>query len=178
MTLSLIALGSNLGNRRDHMRHALTRLGALPSTTLRSVSALYETAPVGGPEDQHAYFNAAALIETDLDARRLLEAVQTIEAERQRQRLIRWGPRTLDLDILTFGDVISDDSDLTLPHPRMHERRFVMVPVCDIAPGHIHPRLGRTMADLLASLPVEAGDLNSIDPDWADPAMPMTGNPR
>lgn len=171
MTHSLIALGSNLGDRSAHMRHALARLDELPSTAVGKISALYETAPVGGPDNQGPYLNAAILIRTSLSPTRLLQAVQSIEAERRRERIIRWGPRTLDLDILTFADTVSDDPDLTLPHPRMHERRFVMVPVCDIAPEMLHPRLGKSMIDLLGELPHEQGDLTVVSRAWGDDTL-------
>lgn len=174
MTQSLIALGSNLGERSAHMRHALVRLGNLPSTKMEDVSALYETAPVGGPDNQGPYLNAAALIRTALSPAQLLEAVQGVEAERQRERIIRWGPRTLDLDILTYGEFVSDDPDLTLPHPRMHERRFVMMPVCDIAPDLPHPRLGRSMLALLRELPAEPDDLTVVSRMWGDEILGKT----
>ncbi len=171
MTTSILAIGSNLGDRHAHMHHALSRIRNLSAISLDTASTLYETAPVGGPDDQGAYLNAAVLVQTELSALDLLAAVRAIEAERQRERVIRWGPRTLDIDVLTFGDAIRDDPVLTLPHPRMHERRFVMVPVCDVAPDTIHPRLGRTMRDLLAYLPVEPGDLTPIDTEWAAIAL-------
>jgi 2-amino-4-hydroxy-6-hydroxymethyldihydropteridine diphosphokinase len=84
---------------------------------------------------------------------------------------VHWGPRTLDLDLLVHGDLVSDAATLEVPHPRMHERRFVMVPVCDIAPDLVHPRLGRTMSDLLADLPVEPGDLTVVSTDWSNPSL-------
>ena len=89
-----------------------------------------------------------------------------IAAHHDRRRAVRWGPRTLDLDLLVFGDLISDEPDLYLPHPRMHERRFVLVPVCDLAADLRHPRLGQTMRKLLDALPVEPGDLTTVAADW------------
>lgn len=174
MTAALIALGSNLGDRLAHVAHGLRRLAEVPGTRVVAVSTLYETAPVGGPENQGPYLNAAALVETDLEPRALLDALHGIEAERERERLVRWGARTLDLDLLTHGDRVSDDPDLTLPHPRMHERRFVMVPVCDVAAGAVHPAFGRTMADLLAALPAEPGDLTAVDETWGARALHPT----
>lgn len=166
MTAALIALGSNLGDRHAHMRHALERIAALPRTELAALSELYETAPVGGPGGQGRFLNAAALVETRLTPRALLDALHAIEAERNREREIRWSARTLDLDLLTHGAAQSEDPHLTLPHPRMHERRFVMVPVCDIAAEMRHPTLGQPMSALLAALPQEPGDLTRIAAAW------------
>nr|WP_256372763.1 2-amino-4-hydroxy-6-hydroxymethyldihydropteridine diphosphokinase [Roseibium sp. RKSG952] len=163
----MIALGSNLGDRMDNLLSGLAGLNALPDTRVTAVSPVYETAPVGGPDNQGPYLNAAAALETALGARVLLAALQQIEKSQHRERVIRWGPRTLDLDILTFGDKVSDDPDLVLPHPRMHERRFVMVPAADIAPAYVHPRLSRPLSDLAAVLPANPGDLTLLDRDWA-----------
>jgi len=168
----LIALGSNLGDRLGHLQAGLAAVSALPQTSLTAVSGLYETAPVGGPDNQGPFLNAAATIETALAPARLLSALHTIEASRDRERRVRWGPRTLDLDILVYGVQVSDAPDLTLPHPRMHERRFVLVPVADIAPDLIHPGLGRSIAALLAALPAEDGDLVCVDRDWATDLPP------
>lgn len=165
-TTCLIALGSNLGERLENVRAGVRGIAAIGGVEVVSVSKLYETAPVGGPDDQGAYYNAAVRAETTLGAAELLRELHRIEAGRERERVIRWGPRTLDLDVLVHGDLVSDDPALQVPHPRQHERRFVLVPVCDVAPELVHPRLGRTMAELLAELPVEAGDLWAIDDDW------------
>ncbi|WP_208995241.1 2-amino-4-hydroxy-6-hydroxymethyldihydropteridine diphosphokinase [Roseibium hamelinense] len=166
MTPALIALGSNLGDRRSQMIAGLKQLSTLIRTRVVDVSPLYETAPVGGPDNQGAYLNAAALVETHLDPKSLLEELQKIEKAQRRERIVRWGPRTLDLDILVYGDLVTDDEDLTLPHPRMHDRRFVMVPAADIAADYIHPGLNQTMGALLAALPVEPGDLTAVEADW------------
>lgn len=166
MTRAVIALGSNLGDREGHLAHALARLAEGPETSVIAVSTLYETAPVGGPDGQGPYLNGAALIETMLGPAALLERLLAIEAERLRERRVRWGPRTLDLDLILYEDTVSDGGTLTLPHPRAHERRFVLAPVADVAPGWRHPRLGRTMAELLADLPAEPGDLTSVAADW------------
>jgi len=172
VTTALIALGSNLGDRLGHLKAAVTALSALPETSLTAISGLYETAPVGGPDNQGPFLNAAAAIETALPPARLLSALHTIEASRDRERRVRWGPRTLDLDILVYGAQVSDAPELTLPHPRMHERRFVLVPVADIAADLIHPSLGRSMAALLAALPAEDGDLVCVERDWATDLPP------
>jgi 2-amino-4-hydroxy-6-hydroxymethyldihydropteridine diphosphokinase len=171
MTLALVALGSNLGDRAAHMGHGLRRLGELPGTQVTAVSALYETAPVGGPDNQGPYLNAAARLETPLSPGDLLAALHRIEAERERERIVRWGPRTLDLDLLTHGETVSEDPALTLPHPRLPVRGFVLVPVCDVAPDLVHPVLGRSMADLRADLSIAPDDLSEVDRAWG-PARP------
>jgi 2-amino-4-hydroxy-6-hydroxymethyldihydropteridine diphosphokinase len=175
MVTALVALGTNLGDRHANLAHALAGLKRLPRTTVSDLSALYETAPVGGPENQGPFLNAAASLETTLPAAELLEALHDIERRCGRERGVRWAARTLDLDLLTYGDAVSDDPNLLLPHPRMHQRRFVMVPVCDLCPSLTHPRLGVTMAALLARLPVEPGDLTELDGAWDLPSMEKPG---
>lgn len=171
-TRCLIALGSNLGDRLENLRAGVAGIGGAVGIDIVGVSPLYETAPVGGPDDQGPYLNAALAADTTLGAAELLALLHRIERGRDRQRIVHWGPRTLDLDLLLHGDLITDaetsagTGTLQVPHPRMHERRFVMVPVCDIAPDAIHPSLGRTMRDLLADLPVEPGDLTQLTDTW------------
>lgn len=162
----LIALGSNLGDRLENLRVGIDRLAAADGVVVETVSKLYETAPVGGPDEQGPYLNAALVATTTLDAAELLALMHQIEALRERERTIHWGPRTLDLDLLVYGDLVSDVPSLQVPHPRQHERRFVLVPACDVAPDLVHPVLGRTMRELLAELPVEPGDLTAIADDW------------
>ena len=165
-TRCLIALGSNLGDRLENLRAGATGIREASGIDVVAVSELYETAPVGGPDDQGPYLNAALSADTTLEAAELLALLHRIEASRERQRVEHWGPRTLDLDLLVHGDVVTDSDTLQVPHPRMHERRFVMVPVCDVAPDLVHPRLGRTMRDLLAGLPIEPGDLTALTDNW------------
>jgi 2-amino-4-hydroxy-6-hydroxymethyldihydropteridine diphosphokinase len=131
-----IALGSNLGDRAGHISSALRALGDLPGTSLVACSSLYETAPVG-PVPQGPFLNAAAVLSTSLTPRELLSALQSIERLRGRDRSSgqRWGPRTLDLDLLVYGQTVLDEPGLTLPHPRLHERAFVLVPLAEIAPN-------------------------------------------
>ncbi|HUS43884.1 MAG TPA: 2-amino-4-hydroxy-6-hydroxymethyldihydropteridine diphosphokinase [Ilumatobacteraceae bacterium] len=165
-TRCLIALGSNLGDRLENLRSGATSLRDTDGIDVVACSTLYETAPVGGPENQGPYLNAALSANTTLGAADLLALLHRIEAGRERQRIEHWGPRTLDLDLLVHGDLVTDGDALQVPHPRMHERRFVMMPVCDVAADLVHPRLGRTMSDLLADLPVEPGDLTARTDIW------------
>lgn len=126
---AFLALGSNLGDR-----WALLRRGVAALPDVVAVSPVYETDPVGGPEDQGAFLNLVVELDTDLSPRRLLEAAHRAEADAQRVRTERWGPRTLDVDVLLVGDEVVDELDLVVPHPRMWERAFVLVPLADLAP--------------------------------------------
>ena len=128
MTRAFLALGSNIGDRRAQLRRAVA---ALPD--LVAVSALYETDPVGGPA-QDDYLNLVVQLETRSTPRELLARCQELEAAAERRRLVRWGPRTLDVDVLLVGDDVVADDDLIVPHPRMHERNFVMVPLLSLDP--------------------------------------------
>lgn len=166
MVTALVAVGSNLGDRLDNVQAGVKGVDLLPDTEVVAVSKLYETAPVGGPDDQGAYFNAVVVVETSLGAAELLADLHRIEAGQERERIVHWGPRTLDLDLLLYGDLVVERPELVVPHPRLHERRFVMVPLCDVAPGLVHPVLGVTMHDLLDALPAEPGDLTELDDDW------------
>lgn len=127
-TVAYVALGSNLGDRRAHLRYAVR---ALPEVV--AVSGLYETDPVGGPE-QGPYLNLVAKLETEQTPFELLETCLAIEAGAGRERTVRWGARTLDLDVLLWGDARIESEHLTVPHPRMWERRFVLTPLGDLAP--------------------------------------------
>lgn len=169
-TTALIAIGSNLGDRLENLRAGIEGLRSTPGVEVVAISGLYETAPVGGPDRQGAFYNAATRVETRLDAADLLARLHEIEADRERERVVRWGPRTLDLDLLIHGELVSDDPQLEVPHPRMHERRFVLVPVCDIAPDLVHPQFDSSMRELLQAAPAEPGDLALAADDWAAPA--------
>ena len=149
VTRAYVGLGANLGDTRATLHTALDALGTLPGTTLVARSSFYATAPVDadGPD----YLNAVAALETTLDAPALLAALQTIEAAHGRARSYRNAPRTLDLDLLLFGDEIIDLPQLTVPHPRMHERAFVLAPLAEIAPDIVIPRHGRA-ADALKTV--------------------------
>lgn len=132
---AFLALGSNLGNRMEHLRKAVE---GLPDVV--AVSAMYETDPVGGPAGQPPYLNAVVELDTELDARRLLEVGQALEAAAGRERAERWGPRPLDVDVLLVGDAGVDEPDLQVPHPRMWQRTFVLVPLHDLAPDLVGDR--------------------------------------
>jgi len=147
----VLALGSNLGDRLANLQAGVDILGAEPGLEDVAVSPVYETVPAGGP-DQPDYLNAVLVAATSLPARAILDRGQAAEAARHRVRGPRWGPRTLDVDLIVYGDAISDDPDLTLPHPRAHERAFVLVPWHDLDPGAVLPGRGR-VADLLAAAP-------------------------
>ncbi len=145
-----IALGSNLGDRRRSLDLALQMLADHPQVSVTAVSSFHETEPVGGPPGQGPYLNAAAELQTDLTPRDLLRLLFNVESRLGRVRAERFGPRTIDLDLLLYGDATSDDAELTLPHPRMHERLFVLRPLAEVAPHARHPRLGLTVRQLLA----------------------------
>lgn len=133
MTRAYLALGSNLGDRLASLQAAVDGLAGAPGVCVEAVSRVYETAPVGGPP-QDPYLNAVVAIETDLDPHALLALAQQLEQEAHRVRGERFGPRTLDVDVLLHGDVALDDPDLVLPHPRMWQRGFVLAPLRDVAP--------------------------------------------
>jgi 2-amino-4-hydroxy-6-hydroxymethyldihydropteridine diphosphokinase len=128
-----LSLGSNLGDRAGHLQTAVDALAAAPGVTVVAVSNVYETDPVGGPE-QGRYLNAVVAIDTALTPHELLALAQGIEADAHRVRAERWGPRTLDVDVLLVGDAVVSEPDLIVPHSRMWERGFVLAPLHDVAP--------------------------------------------
>ena len=147
----LIALGSNLGDRAGFLLAGLARLAALEGFELEDLSQVYQTEPVG-PAGQGPYLNAVLRGQTTLPPRELLQELLRIEESLGRVRQQRWGPRTLDLDLLDYGGLVLEEPGLTLPHPRLHQRPFVLVPLGDVAPNWLHPTLGKTAAELLADL--------------------------
>jgi 2-amino-4-hydroxy-6-hydroxymethyldihydropteridine diphosphokinase len=147
---ALISLGSNLGDREAILDGAVVALRTTPGIVVRSVSSYHETEPVGGPLGQGRFLNAAALLETSRSPRELLQALQEIENRFGRVRTVRWGERTLDLDLILFGQDVIDEPDLIVPHPRFSGRRFVLAPLAEIVPDAIDPASGKTITRLLA----------------------------
>lgn len=143
----LLSLGANLDAPIEQLRTAIARLREI--VDIEAVSRVYRAEPVGAP-DQPDYFNLACRGRTFLDPDALLSATQAIEKEMGREHVYRYGPRLIDIDLLTYGDVVLKSPRLTLPHPRAAERRFVLAPLVDIAPEWRHPTLGKTAAELLA----------------------------
>ncbi len=139
VTKTWLSLGSNVGERATFVRGAVEQLRALEGFDVLRVSSLYETAPVGGPP-QRSYVNAVVAGETTLAARDLLLATQAVERKMGREEsFIRWGPRVIDVDIVAYGDEKISEPDLEIPHPRLNERRFVLVPLLEIEPGMTDP---------------------------------------
>ncbi len=144
-----IGLGSNMGDRAGHLKSAIEMIDAHPNCRVRVESSLYETEPLG--EDSGDWFlNSVICIETDLPPLQLLNLLHEVEVSRGRDRTRRrWAPRTLDLDILFYGDQTLDMPDLVVPHPQLHLRKFVLEPLCGIAPDFMHPVFKRTLSELL-----------------------------
>lgn len=164
MTKAYLGLGSNLGDRLANLQRAVEFLAGQPGVTIVRSSRVYETDPVGGPP-QPDFLNAVVEVETSLSPRELLTACREAEEAVLRVRDERWGPRTIDIDILTFGDDVIDEPDLTVPHPRMHERGFVLAPLLELDPD---PRLpgGRNVATLRLSAPQVTGVRPFAPPLW------------
>ncbi len=149
---AFIALGSNLGDRKAYLTWAVERLGQLPDTRVLAISRWMENPPVGGPP-QEMFLNGVVQIETTLPPQVLLQHLRRIEIDLGRpSERIRWGPRVIDLDLLTYGDLLLDEPELTLPHPRLHQRHFVLSPLAEIAPDWQHPKLRKTALEMLGEL--------------------------
>jgi len=145
-----LSLGSNLGDREGQLREAIRLLESVGHVA--AVSSFYETEPVE-VTDQPWFLNCAVELETEKTPMELMQSLLKIEKQMGRERLQKKGPRTLDIDILLFGDKVIETPELTVPHPAMHERRFVLEPLAEIAPGARHPVLGKTIVEMLQDLP-------------------------
>lgn len=147
-----IALGSNLGDRELNLLRAIAEVGKLPGCKVTALSSFYETSPVGTVK-QDSFYNAVLRLSTSLEARSLLNQLLRIEDDIfKRVRTINQGPRRMDLDLLIYGDWVINEEDLVVPHPRLTERRFVLQPLCEIAPNLLHPLAGKCIYEILASL--------------------------
>ncbi|HJV35074.1 2-amino-4-hydroxy-6-hydroxymethyldihydropteridine diphosphokinase [Geomonas sp.] len=147
-----IGLGTNLGDRELNLLRAVAELGKLPGSRVTGLSPFYETEPVGGVA-QDNFYNAVARLQTSLSPADLLERLKEVEVKVfRRVPSGHWGPRSMDLDILLYGAQVLSGERLTIPHPRLAERRFVLQPLADLDPSLRHPSLGKTIAELLASL--------------------------
>ncbi|HEX8993300.1 MAG TPA: 2-amino-4-hydroxy-6-hydroxymethyldihydropteridine diphosphokinase [Anaerolineales bacterium] len=156
MAITYLALGTNLGDRFAHLQAALAAFP--PEIRVRGRSRIYET-PAWGYEEQPAFLNMVIKAETELSPAALLAHLKALESDLGRTPTFRWGPRVIDIDILFYDAITLDSPDLTIPHPRLHERAFVLVPLSDLAPDLVHPRLGNTVRQLLAQ--VDASGIES-----------------
>jgi 2-amino-4-hydroxy-6-hydroxymethyldihydropteridine diphosphokinase len=154
MQTVFIGMGSNQGDKQQTILNALELLCRHPQIHLQRMSSLYRTEPVGFTE-QDWFVNGVLCAVTELAAEAMLDATMEIEQTLGRVRTTQWGPRRIDLDLLFYGTLRLESLRLTLPHPRLHERRFVLTPLVEIAPDWVHPVLGRSMRELLAGLPAE-----------------------
>lgn len=147
MTLAYVSIGTNLGDRAAQLDFAVRAIGALADTRVDALSPIFETDPVG-PPPQGAYLNAVVRVATELAPRALLDALLAIERDAGRERGVRNAARTLDLDVLLYGDEIVDEPGLVVPHPRLAERAFILEPLAALAPDVVHPLLGESIASL------------------------------
>jgi 2-amino-4-hydroxy-6-hydroxymethyldihydropteridine diphosphokinase len=153
-----LGLGSNVGDREEYIEQAIFLLEKIKGLKVIKRSTNYECPPEGGAKQQPPFINAAIEIVTTLSPEKLLGVCQDIEATLGREKEVEWGPRTIDLDILLYGDLIKSDDDLQIPHPLMHERMFVLKPLKEIAPNVMHPVLEKTITQLFDDRKAEAGE--------------------
>ena len=161
MHLVYIGFGSNIGDRLKHIQNALHILSQTEGISLETISSIYKTDPVGY-EAQGEFLNGVAAIQTSLSPLSLLNTLKDIETAIGRQHRIRWGPREIDLDILIYGDVCLQTEKLVVPHPEMHLRGFVLVPLAEIAPNFVHPVFQETVQTLLARLEDDKSVLETV----------------
>ena len=157
-----IALGSNQGDRLGELRRAVQGLGSVGEVVARS--SIYATDPVGGPPGQDDYLNAVAVLTSDLSTHALLKALLDLEQRLGREREVRWGPRNIDLDLLAHGEANVDDPVATVPHPRLHHRPFVLVPLAEVSTNWRHPVTGQSVQEMLSRL--DASGVRPTDLDW------------
>lgn len=148
-----IALGANLGDRAANIRAALTNLGHVLDVRVIRASALMDNPAIGCPADSPPFLNAVAQLQTKLSPHQLLDCLLAIEAHMGRQRRLQWEPRIIDLDLLLYDQLVINELGLVLPHPRLHQRRFVLQPLAELAPNLHHPTLAKTIQTLLDELP-------------------------
>ena len=158
---AFVGIGSNVGDRIGHCRSAIEGIRRIEGCRVKRISSFYESDPVGY-EDQDRFVNAVLELTSALSPLDLLDELLSIERDMGRTRTIRWGPRTIDLDLLLFGETVMSHPRLTLPHPRMHERGFVLLPLEEIAPHAVHPVLECSVRNLLAALPHAEKGINRI----------------
>ena len=161
--LVYLSLGSNLGDREKYLRESISRLQDLG--VIRQVSAFYETQPVEVQSEQPWFLNGVLAMETELLPLEFLRRMLAVEQSMGRIRTEPKGPRTIDIDIVFFGNDVLDTPELTVPHPAMHQRRFVLEPLAEIAPAVVHPVLKRTVRELRDSLPADSGLVNKPLPN-------------
>jgi len=162
---AFLGFGGNLGDPLNNFRQARQQLAKHPQVEVISSSPLYRTPPIGGPDGQPDYLNSAVEIRTGLTALDLLQLCRRIEDDAGRIRDLPWGPRTLDIDLLIIDNLIMDVPLLNLPHPRLHQRHFVLLPLNDLAPQLNHPVLNETISNLLKALPAAAG-ITQLNETW------------
>jgi len=162
-----LALGGNLGEPKQAFLNACTALSRHPQIALSAASSLYRTPAIGGPSGQPDYLNAVIELATDLCPRELLDFCHQIETAAGRTRAVRWDARTLDLDLLFYDQQLLDTPELSLPHPRLQQRHFVLLPLAELAADFTHPGLHQTVAELLQKLPPAEGIVR-LEKDWIE----------